>query len=112
LFLVVVSRSWALTFRSRNARQVRVSLSPEEGAFVELKLALSEALRARRASSRLTQAQLAKRLQSSQSRVAKMESGDPSVSVDLLLRSLLMLGVSSRTIARVIGARPRRALAG
>jgi predicted transcriptional regulator len=89
-----------------------LGLSPEEGAFVELKLALSDALRARRASSRLTQAQLAKRLQSSQSRVAKMESGDPSVSVDLLLRSLLMLGVSSRTIARVIGTRSRRALAG
>ena len=89
-----------------------LGLSPEEGAFVELKLALSDALRARRASSRLTQAQLAKRLQSSQSRVAKMESGDPSVSVDLLLRSLLMLGVSSRAIARVIGTRSRRALAG
>ena len=89
-----------------------LGLSPEEGAFVELKLALSDALRARRASSRLTQAQLAKRLQSSQSRVAKMESGDPSVSVDLLLRSLLMLGVISRDIARVIGSRPRRALAG
>lgn len=89
-----------------------LGLSPEERAFVELKLALSDALRARRASSRLTQAQLAKRLQSSQSRVAKMESGDPSVSVDLLLRSLLMLGVTSRDIARVIGSRPRRALAG
>ena len=89
-----------------------LGLSPEEAAFVELKLALSDALRARRASSRLTQAQLAKRLQSSQSRVAKMERGDASVSIDLLLRSLLTLGVSSREIARAIGARPRRALAG
>jgi DNA-binding XRE family transcriptional regulator len=89
-----------------------LGLSPEEEAFVELKLALSDALRARRASIRLTQAQLAKRLRSSQSRVAKMESGDPSVSVDLLLRSLFTLGVSPRDIARVIGSRPRRALAG
>ncbi len=89
-----------------------LNLSPEEAAFVELRLALSDALRARRASSRLTQAQLAKRLQSSQSRVAKMEGGDPSVSLDLLLRSLLRLRVSSRDIARAIGARPRRALAG
>lgn len=89
-----------------------LDLSPEEAAFVEVKLALSDALRARRASSRLTQAQLAKRLRSSQSRVAKMEGGDPSVSVDLLLRCLLRLGVSSRDIARAISNGPRRALAG
>ena len=89
-----------------------LGLSAEEAAFVELKLALSDALHARRTSSRLTQAQLARRLQSSQSRVAKMESGDASVSIDLLLRSLFRLGASSRDIARAIGARPRRVLAG
>lgn len=88
-----------------------LGLSPEEAVFIELKLALSDALRARRASSRLTQAQLAKRLQSSQSRIAKMEGGDPSVSIDLLLRSLLALGVSSRGIARAIGSGSRRTLA-
>ena len=89
-----------------------LGLSPDEAAFVALKLALGDALRARRISSRLTQVQLAKRLQSSQSRVAKMAGGDPSASVDLLLRCLLRLGVSSRDIARAINTRPRRALAG
>jgi DNA-binding XRE family transcriptional regulator len=89
-----------------------LGLSPEEAAFVEFKLMLSDALRARRASSRLTQAQVAKRLHSSQSRVAKMERGDASVTVDLLLRSLFTLGASSRDIARMIGVRSRRALAG
>jgi ParB-like chromosome segregation protein Spo0J len=87
-------------------------LSPEEAAFVELKLALSDALRVRRAAAGLTQAQVARRLRSSQSRVAKMEGADPSVSVDLLLRCLLSLGASSRDIARAIGTRPGRALAG
>ena len=49
---------------------------------------------------------LAKRINSSQSRVAKMEAGDPSVSLDLLIRSLLALGASSRDLARVTsGAR-------
>jgi hypothetical protein len=105
------SRLRARGWKVGSAREF-LDLSPEEAAFVELKLALSDALRARRASSRLTQAQLAKRLQSSQSRVAKMEGGDASVSVDLLLRCLFRLGVSSRDIARAISTRPRRALAG
>ena len=89
-----------------------LGLSPEEAAFVELKLTLSDALRARRVASRLTQAQLAKRLQSSQSRIAKMECGDASVSIDLLLRSLFELGVTPREIAKTINGGPRRALAG
>jgi transcriptional regulator with XRE-family HTH domain len=50
----------------------------------------------------LSQTDVAKRLHSSQSRVAKMEGGDPSVSIDLLIRSLLALGASSRDLARAI----------
>jgi len=50
--------------------------------------------------------QVAKRLGSSQSRVAKMEAGDTSVSLDLLIRSLLALGATRRDIARAIGAGP------
>jgi transcriptional regulator with XRE-family HTH domain len=53
----------------------------------------------------LTQADLAKRLQSSQSRIAKMEAGDPSVSLDLLIRSLLTLGASRRELSRIMSAR-------
>src|SRR5581483_4278956 len=48
----------------------------------------------RRAELGLSQAVVAKRLGSSQSRVAKMEAGDPSVSLDLLLRALLALGAT------------------
>lgn len=79
-----------------------LGLSDAEAALIEVKLALSVALRDRRKRRRLSQAQLARRLSSSQSRVAKMEAGDPSVSMDLLVRSLLALGASSTDLARAI----------
>lgn len=77
-------------------------LSPEEAAFVETKLALSRTLRARRAEQHLSQAALAKRLHSSQSRVAKMEAADPTVSIDLLLRALYALGATPRDVAKAL----------
>ena len=79
-----------------------LGLSDEEAAYIELKLKLAESLRERRRHRRLTQVDLAKLLRSSQSRVAKMETGDPSVSLDLLVRSLLTLGASRRELARII----------
>ena len=79
-----------------------LKLSPEESAYVELKLALSKSLQETRRAKRLTQEQLAQRLKSSQSRVAKMESGHPSVSIDLLVRSLLALGASRKNLARML----------
>ncbi len=69
-----------------------LSLSPEEAAYVELKVRLAKALRTRRQRLGISQVEVAKRLQSSQSRVAKMEAGDPTVSIDLLVRSVLTLG--------------------
>ena len=79
-----------------------LELSAEESAYIEMKLALSESLKSKRVRKRLTQAQLAKAIESSQSRVAKMEAGDPTVSIDLLVKSLLALGVSKKELARVI----------
>jgi len=79
-----------------------LGLSPEELEYIELKLALSAALAKRRKKSNLTQAQLAKMLKSSQSRVAKMEKGDPTVSVDLLVKSLLAMGANKKSIAKAI----------
>jgi len=81
-----------------------LALSPEEAALVETKLALSRSLRARRTKKRLSQTALARYLKSSQSRVAKMESADPSVSVDLLLRALFALGATRRDIAKALQA--------
>lgn len=79
-----------------------LNLSAEEAAYVELKLALSKNLQELRRQKKLTQEELARRLKSSQSRVAKMEAGDPSVSVDLLVRSLLALGASRKRLAEML----------
>ena len=79
-----------------------LELTAEEAAFVELKLALAVYLREVRAQHGWTQAQVARRLGSSQSRVAKMEAADASVSLDLLVKSLLALGASSTEVGRVI----------
>jgi len=79
-----------------------LELSAEESAYIEMKLALSEKLKERRVRRKLTQAQLAKAIESSQSRVAKMEAGDPTVSIDLLMKSLFALGVSKKELGRTI----------
>lgn len=79
-----------------------LELTPEEASYIELKLALSASLRAYRKQRQLTQMDLAKLLKSSQSRVAKMEAGDPSVSLDLLVRSLLAMGASREALAQMI----------
>ncbi|HEX9689005.1 MAG TPA: helix-turn-helix domain-containing protein [Thermoanaerobaculia bacterium] len=86
-----------------------LGLSDAEAALIETKILLSRALRARRRRQRLSQEELARRLRSSQSRVAKMEAGDPSVSMDLLVRSLFVLGASSDDLARAIRAGHRAA---
>ena len=82
-----------------------LDLTPEESALVEMRLALSRALRERRAEARLTQTALARLTGSSQSRVAKMEAGDPSVSLDLLIRALLAVGASRREVGQALARR-------
>jgi DNA-binding XRE family transcriptional regulator len=82
-----------------------LQLSDEEEAYIDLRLKLAEGLKARRADKGLTQIQLAKVIRSSQSRVAKMEAGDPTVSLDLLVRSLLALGASNSELAKIIARR-------
>jgi DNA-binding XRE family transcriptional regulator len=81
-----------------------LELTKEESAYIELKLKLSASLRKLRAEQKLTQVELAKIISSSQSRVAKLEAGDPTVSLDLIIRSLLALGASQRELARAISS--------
>ena len=88
-----------------------LGLAPEESAYVELKLALSSKLRELRSRQRLSQVQMAERIGSSQSRVAKIEAADPSVSLDLLVRSLIALGATRKDLAKVIASRTPRAAA-
>jgi DNA-binding XRE family transcriptional regulator len=79
-----------------------LELSDEELAVIELKIALGSAVKQRRHKQRLTQTAFAKVISSSQSRVAKMEAGDPSVSLDLLVKSMLSLGATRRDVAKAI----------
>lgn len=78
-----------------------------EEELIEMKLALSAKLRKTRESGNLTQTALAKRMGSSQSRIAKMEAGDPSVSLDLLVQGLLAAGATRRQIANAMGQRKK-----
>ena len=84
-----------------------LGLSTEERQFVEVKLALADGVRRRREHLGLTQLQVAERLGSSQSRVAKMEAADRTVTTDLLLKALFQLGGSRRDVARLLVPRIR-----
>ena len=79
-----------------------LDLTAAENELVEMRVALASGLRTRRERARLTQTALAKRLKSSQSLVAKMEAGDPTVSLDLLIRAHLTLGAKRAEIGRYL----------
>ena len=79
-----------------------LGMTDEEEAYVNLRLKLAEGLKTRRHARGVTQVGLARAIKSSQSRVAKMEAGDPAVSLDLLVKSLLALGTSNRELATII----------
>lgn len=76
-----------------------LGLTPEDEAYIEMKLALAEALEKKRKQRHMTQKQLADVLKSSQPRVATMEKGDPSVTLDLIVRALLALGAKPKKLA-------------
>ena len=75
-----------------------LNLSQADVQYIEMKLALSRLLRLVRERRRLTQTKAAALLKTSQSRLARMEAGDPSVSLDLLVRGLFALGASPRDL--------------
>ncbi len=79
-----------------------LGLTPEESEFIELKIKAGENLSNLRKKEGLTQIQLAKKIGSSQSRIAKMEKGDTSVSFDLLIRAFLSLGKTGKDLALML----------
>lgn len=85
-----------------------LDLNDQEHAYIELRLKLADALKRQRISRHLTQEDLARAVSSSQSRVAKMEAGDASVSLDLLVRSLLAMGASNNDLAKIISGTQTR----
>lgn len=78
-----------------------LELTPEEIIFVEIKLALSKSLKSQRQKI-MTQSELATKIGSSQPRIAKTENGDPSVSLELLIRAMLATGATPQTIGQII----------
>ena len=94
----------AAGWRVGDAREF-LELTLGEAEFVEIKLALARRLRQLREAQHWTQAELARRIGSSQSRVAKMEAGDSTVSVDLLVRCLLAAGANRKELGRVVGSK-------
>lgn len=96
------SKGWRLT-----SVEEFLGLSREELAIVEMKLALADAVRVQREKSHLSQNELASRMKSSQSRVAKIEAGDPSVSLDLLVRAVLSAGATKKEVAKALIATAR-----
>ena len=84
-----------------------LDLTPADVMWIELHELLVSAVIGARRTAGLTQSALAERLGSSQSRVAKMEAGDPGISVDFLLRTLFALGYGVADIGRVLATRKR-----
>jgi transcriptional regulator with XRE-family HTH domain len=82
-----------------------LGLQEQEAALVEVKLSLIDAVRKSRQKHRLSQVDLAERIGSSQSRVAKIEAGDPSVSLDLIARALIATGATQKEILTTFTAR-------
>ena len=81
-----------------------LKLTEEELEYIEIKIALSQLIKEQRKRRRLTQERAARLIGSSQSRVAKMESGDPSVSIDLYVKSIIALGGSREELSEAIKA--------
>jgi ribosome-binding protein aMBF1 (putative translation factor) len=81
-----------------------LGLTRAESILVDIKLALSDTVRLRRSRAGITQAALARRLNSSQSRIAKVEAADPKVSLDLLVRAALAAGATRSDVARAVGS--------
>ncbi len=79
-----------------------LDLTPEEEAYIEIRLEVSNLLRSQRTKRGWTQEQLARAMGSSQSRVAKMEAGDPGTSLDLMIKALLRLGISKQEIGKLL----------
>jgi hypothetical protein len=101
----LTARGWKI-----GTAQEFLGLSDIEAEYIDLRLRLADGLKRKRLAKGVTQVELARLVRSSQSRVAKMEAGDDSVSLDLLVRSILCLGASRNELARLLtGARSRLA---
>lgn len=96
-----LKRLQAAGWQTGNAKDF-LKLSDEEAALVEIKLTLTDAVKQSRLKRHLSQTDLAQRMKSSQSRVAKIEAGDSSVSLDLIVKALFAYGATQRDVQKTI----------
>lgn len=82
-----------------------LELSDAEAVLVAVKLKLATKVKQLRERKKMTQTELANLVGSSQSRVAKIESADRTVSLDLLVRTLAALGATQAEIGKMISAK-------
>ena len=80
-----------------------LDLDQADLAIIDMKLALADTIVRKRKAQKMSQAKLAEAIGSSQSRIAKVEHGDPSVSLEMMMRALIGLGTSRQEIGRAIG---------
>jgi DNA-binding XRE family transcriptional regulator len=69
-----------------------LGLTDADEAIIEMRLQLAKVVRERRHAAGITQAALAKAIGSSQSRIAKMEGGDPHASLESLVAAVIAVG--------------------
>lgn len=79
-----------------------LELTPEEEAYIDIRLDISNMVQRQRGKRGWTQDQLARAIGSSQSRIAKLEGGDPGISMDLMIKALLRLGTSKKQIGKLL----------
>jgi len=79
-----------------------LELKPEEESYIEIRLDVSDLVKSKRKKKGWTQKQLADAIGSSQSRMAKLEAGDPGISLDLMIKALLKLGTSKKEIGKML----------
>lgn len=86
-----------------------LQLSEEESKLVAIKWSLMSAVKKFRLKRNLSQSDLAQRMKSSQSRIAKIEAGDASISLDLIVRALIATGASTKDIQSAIATKEIKA---
>jgi DNA-binding XRE family transcriptional regulator len=79
-----------------------LNLTTEEEIYIEIRLDISNLIKSQRQEKNWTQQQLAEVMGSSQSRIAKIETGNPGTSLDLMIKALLQLGISKKDIGKLL----------
>lgn len=82
--------------------QELLGLSDADVLLIDLKIVLKAAVKKHRLKVGMTQKALAELIDSSQSRIAKLEGGDSSVSIDMMINCLFHMGVKELGLASIV----------